>query len=150
MRIKFFVSFYQEKRKYKAKVVKLVEKEGIAVLKIIGSGRRLLPIKRGDSSQVRVGEKALAMGSPFEQNFSLSLGIISGVGREFKSVDGSVSAIQTDAAINSGSYGGALFNSAGEVIGMNIGIKSKVKENNGIGFAIPINELEEIVKGIVL
>ena len=148
---KLFVSFYGEEKQYEAEVVKLVEKQGIAVLKLVNpDGRSFVPIRKGDSSGLKVGQRALAIGSPFMLSFSLSSGIISGVNRKIKINDGDVISglLQTDASLNPGNFGGVLFNSNGEVIGMNLIIQSKIMENNGVGFAIPISDVEKVVNSI--
>ncbi len=100
------------------------------------------PLVLGDSSTVKVGEAAIAIGNPFQLNNTLTVGVVSGLGRSITNMDGRVTtdAIQTDAAINPGNSGGPLFNGDGEVIGVNTQIENPSGGGNiGIGFAVPIN-----------
>ncbi|MCB1160190.1 MAG: trypsin-like peptidase domain-containing protein [Leptospiraceae bacterium] len=116
----------------------------IALLKIDPKGEKLKPAVLGDSSKVKVGSWAIAVGSPlgFEQSFTL--GVVSAVKRGGLDASG-VSYIQTDAAINQGNSGGPLLNIYGEVIGINRMIVSPSGGSVGIGFSIPINEAKDIV-----
>jgi S1-C subfamily serine protease len=95
----------------------------------------------GDSDALRVGELAIAIGNPFGLDRTITVGVISSLGRNYPSVSGRTIAnmIQTDAAVNPGNSGGPLLNAAGEVIGINTAIESPVRGSVGIGFAVPIN-----------
>ncbi|PJF31280.1 MAG: hypothetical protein CUN51_05285 [Candidatus Thermofonsia Clade 1 bacterium] len=98
------------------------------------------PLPLADSDQVRVGERAIAIGNPFGLNNTMTHGIVSAVGRSLRQQQFSIpQIIQTDAAINPGNSGGPLFNNRGEVIGVNTAIRSNVEQSAGIGFAVPSN-----------
>jgi S1-C subfamily serine protease len=102
----------------------------------------------GDSDTLEVGQLTIAIGSPFGQEFTMTSGIISAVGRTIRSGNALFSipkAIQTDASINPGNSGGPLLNREGAVIGINSQILSRTGVNNGIGFAVPINTAKQVV-----
>ena len=125
---------------YKAKVLQNGTKnKDLALLKII-SKEQFSTVKLGDSSDLKVGQKVLAIGNPFGFNGTLTQGIIS-------RIDYTKNKIQTDAAINPGSSGGPLINTSGEVIGINQAIFNPDNNisNIGIGFAIPINTAKEFL-----
>jgi len=104
----------------------------------------------GDSSTVRVGDWAIAIGSPFGLVSSVTAGIVSAVGRDQGGPDGNISDfIQTDAAINKGNSGGALVNIRGEVIGMNTWIASTTGGSIGLGFALPINNAKKAISDLI-
>jgi len=105
----------------------------------------------GDSDQVRVGQKAIAIGNPFGLSHTLTTGIISALKREIRREDGTQidDLMQTDAAINPGNSGGPLLNSNGEVIGINTAIFSLSGGYQGIGFAIPINRAKEVATQLI-
>jgi Do/DeqQ family serine protease len=104
----------------------------------------------GDSSAVRVGDWAIAIGSPFGYVSSVTAGIVSAVGRDQGGPDGNISDfIQTDAAINRGNSGGPLVNIRGEVIGMNTWIASTTGGSNGLGFALPINNTKKAIGDLI-
>jgi serine protease Do len=125
-----------------AKIVGKDPQLDIALLKV-EPGRELQVALLGDSEQVQIGDWVLAIGSPYGLSHSVSAGIISALGRDIH--NGAYdSFIQTDAAINRGNSGGPLFNLRGEVIGINTAIMSASGGSNGIGFAIPINQVREI------
>ena len=112
---------------------------------------KLVPVPLGNSSKVRVGEPVAAIGSPFLEAGSLSVGVVSAINRSLASgtafqIPG---AIQTDAAINHGNSGGPLFNAAGEVIGINAQIQSTSGGGEGVGFAVPIDLAERSMKQLV-
>lgn len=132
-----------------AKVVGYSVSSDLAVIKIEKTG--LIPIEIGDSDALKVGQYAIAIGSPAGLEFlnAVSYGIISGLNRSV-TVDsiGTMELIQTDAAINPGNSGGALLNSSGQLIG--ISSSKLVNESfEGMGFAIPINTAIEVIKGII-
>ena len=125
-----------DRREFTAKILGIDEKTDIALIKI--EVKDLTPAQLGDSSKVEVGDWVLAVGSPFGFTNTATKGIVSALGRNFP--DSTYTPfIQTDAAVNSGNSGGPLFNSKGEVIGINSRIYSQVGQFNGLGFAIPIN-----------
>ncbi len=110
---------------------------------------RLKVATLGDSSAVRKGDLAIAIGSPFSQNMAhtTTVGIVTGVDQDFEIEDRVLNVIQTDAALNPGNSGGALFNDQGEVIGINsAGYRSDSTE--GLGFAISINKAKEVIEEI--
>lgn len=122
----------------------------IAVLKIHGV-EDLHPLPVGCSSDLLVGQKAFAIGNPFGLDHTLTTGVVSGLGREITGRTGRPISgiIQTDAAINPGSSGGPLINSAGELIGVNTAIYSPSGSNAGVGFAIPVDLVSISVSQII-
>jgi 2-alkenal reductase len=100
---------------------------------------------------VEVGQRAIAIGNPFGYDNSITTGIVSALGRSIESQSGySIPlAIQTDAAINPGNSGGPLLNDRGQVIGVNFLIRSAVRSNSGVGFAIPINIVDRVVPSLI-
>jgi serine protease Do len=115
----------------------------IALLKLEVTGLPVVPW--GDSSKLRVGQWVLAIGSPFQLNQTVTLGIVSAVGRENVGVAAYEDFIQTDAAINPGNSGGALVNERGELVGINTAIYSESGGYQGIGFAVPSNLVRRVV-----
>ncbi len=133
----------------KATLVGSDEKTDLAVLKV-ETDIKLHPAALGDSTQVKVGELAVAIGNPLGQEFfgTVTQGIISGVNRTMTVENRTYNLLQTDAAINSGNSGGALFNKYGEVIGIN-SIKLSSSGVEGIGFAIAISEAKPIIEDLM-
>jgi S1-C subfamily serine protease len=123
----------------------------VAVLKIPAEPGKLIPIPIGSSDDLKVGQNAYAIGSPFGLDQTLTTGVISGLGRQIRSVDGHPinDVIQTDAAINPGNSGGPLLDSAGRAIGMNTAIFSPSGTNAGVGFAIPIDTVNRLVPQLI-
>ena len=123
----------------------------IAVVKVTPSNTYLQPIKIGDSSKLKVGEKIAAIGNPFGLSGSMTSGIISQMGRLLPQESGySIpDVIQTDAAINPGNSGGPLINMKGEVVGINTAIQSATGEFSGIGFAVPSNTIKKVVPVLI-
>lgn len=141
------VKLYGDDKEYEAKIIGTDAYTDLAVIKIDAQG--LTPAVLGDSDSLEVGEFVLAMGNPLDMDFTVTSGIISAVNREVSASDGtSYSAIQTDAAINSGNSGGALVNLKGEVIGIN-NLKLSGEGIEGIGFAIPINSTTDVVNQLI-
>jgi len=128
-------------REFDAKLIGSDSKTGVAVIKIEADG--LAAAKPGDSEQLSIGEIVIAIGHPYGFENTVSLGIVSGLGR-IANITEYDNLIQTDAVINPGSSGGALVNTGGEVVGMNIAMLSEGREYQGIGFAIPINTVKKI------
>jgi serine protease Do len=112
-------------------------KTDIALLKV--EGTNLPTLSFADSSQVQVGDIALAIGNPFGIGKTVTMGIISATGRGNLGIEDYEDFIQTDAAINPGNSGGALINTRGELIGINTAILSRAGGNQGVGFAVPGN-----------
>jgi len=134
-----------DKRKFKGRVVGRDPKTDLAVLKI--DAPEDLPVARlGDSSKVRIGEWAIAIGNPFGLDQTVTVGVISATGRSNVGIATYEDFIQTDASINPGNSGGPLLNIRGEVIGINTAI---VASGQGIGFAIPINMAREIMERLI-
>lgn len=131
---------------YEAEVVGSAPEKDIALLRI-DANEPLSPIPLGDSDKLAVGRKVLAIGNPFALDTSLSVGVVSALGREIKSVNNRTikNVIQTDAAINPGNSGGPLLNSMGQLVGVNTAIYSPSGASAGIGFAIPVNTVKVIV-----
>jgi S1-C subfamily serine protease len=113
----------------------------VALLRVDPSGLTLRPLPLGDSEKTQVGEPVVAIGSPFGERQSLSVGVISATDRSIASLtDFNISgALQTDAAINPGNSGGPLVNSRGQVVGINQQIKTNSGGGEGVGFAVPID-----------
>jgi serine protease Do len=136
-----------DKRTFAAKVIGTDPKTDVAVIKIEATN---LPVLRwGDSSQLQVGELVLAVGNPFGLNQTVTMGIISAVGRANMGIVDYEDFIQTDAAINPGNSGGALVNLKGELIGVNSAIFSRTGGNMGIGFAIPSNMARGVMDSLL-
>lgn len=112
----------------------------------------LVPVERGRSSNLHVGQRVLAIGNPFGLDQTLTSGIVSGLGREMKGISGRTirGVVQTDAAINPGNSGGPLFNARGRLIGVNTMIASSSGNFAGVGFAIPVDTVERVVKQLIL
>ena len=123
----------------------------IAVVKVQPTNTYLQPIKIGDSSKLKVGEKIAAIGNPFGLSGSMTSGIVSQMGRLLPQESGySIpDVIQTDAAINPGNSGGPLLNMKGEVVGINTAIQSATGEFSGIGFAVPSNTVKKVVPVLI-
>jgi 2-alkenal reductase len=129
----------------------------LAVIKVDSLPAGVKPVPLGDSSQIQVGQLVVAIGSPFGESGSMSLGIISGLGRSMLSQrvlesGGRYSlpqVIQTDAPINPGNSGGPLLNLLGEVIGVNSAIRTTTGFNSGVGFAIPVNAVHRIAPALI-
>lgn len=119
-------------------------KTDIALIKI-DADTKLQPVKFGDSDKIRIGDWVLAIGNPFGLGGSVTAGIVSAKSRDIESGPYD-SFIQTDASINQGSSGGPMFNMAGEVIGVNTAIFSTNGGSMGVGFAIPVNLIDFVVR----
>ena len=135
---------------YEAKIVGMDEATDVAVLKIDATG--LQPVKIGDSSTLKVGDFALAIGSPFGLRHTVTTGIVSALDRSGLGLigeSGYENFIQTDASINPGNSGGALVDNRGRMIGINTAIFSKSGGNVGIGFAIPTDLAIGIVDQLI-
>lgn len=132
---------------YDATLVGMEPDKDLAVLKIEPQGDELTPIKVGKSADLRVGQSVYAIGNPFGLDQTLTTGVISALGREIKSVSGRPikDVIQTDAAINPGNSGGPLLDSSGRLIGVNTMIYSPSGASAGIGFSIPVDEVNYTV-----
>ncbi|MBI5467680.1 MAG: trypsin-like peptidase domain-containing protein [Deltaproteobacteria bacterium] len=140
------VTLYDGSR-YGAEVVGADPGSDLAVLRIKAPEEKLTPILLGDSSDLKVGQKVLAIGNPFGLERTLTVGVVSSLGRTMRASNGRLmrGIIQTDAAINPGNSGGPLLNSSGQLIGVNTAIFSTVEGSIGIGFAIPVNSVKKVL-----
>ena len=121
----------------------------LAVIRVSASASSLHPVTLGNSDSVRVGDAVYTIGSPFGLSGSLSQGIVSNLKQSGTTSVGNLSGlIQTDAAINPGNSGGPLVNAQGEVVGINTSIESPVDGNVGVGFAIPINQVKQLLSAL--
>jgi S1-C subfamily serine protease len=136
---------------YDVKRVWAYKDKDIAVLWIGAPKDKLRPIMIGTSHDLKVGQITFAIGNPFGLDQTMTTGIVSALGREIDSSSGRPihGAIQTSAAINPGNSGGPLIDSAGRLIGMNTAILSPTGASAGIGFAIPVDEINEIVPQLI-
>jgi len=137
--------------KWPAKLIGSDPDSDLAVIKIDAPKEKLKVILMGDSKNLRIGQKVLAIGNPFGLERTLTTGIISSLGRTIRSEVGTLmeDIIQTDAAINPGNSGGPLLNSGGEIIGINSAIISPSGGSVGIGFAIPVNTARRVVPELI-
>ena len=133
----------EDKREMKADIVGVDPATDLALLKINARDLRVMPW--GDSSKLKVAEWVLAIGNPFQLNETVTLGIVSAIGRKNVGISEYEDFIQTDAAINPGNSGGALVNVRGELIGINTAIFSQSGGYQGIGFAVPSNLARRVV-----
>lgn len=140
-----------DQSKWPADLVGTAPTKDLAVLKIDAPEEKLVPVRLGDSSDLKVGQKVYAIGNPFGFDQTLTTGIISGLGRELDTPEGFVikDLIQTDAAINPGNSGGPLLDSAGLLIGVNTAIYSPSGAYAGIGLAIPVDEVNRSVPQLI-
>ena len=135
---------------YDGAVVGTSPAHDIAVVRVVAPPRGLVPIPIGTSADLKVGQLVLAIGNPFGFDKSLSTGIISALNRSIETKNSRMTGlIQTDAAINPGNSGGPLLDSAGRLIGMNTAIYSPSGANAGIGFAVPVDVINEVVPGLL-
>ena len=141
------VKLYNDDTEYEAEIIGTDEQTDLAVIKIDKDG--LTAAELGDSDSVQVGEFCMAIGNPLGLGTTVTDGIVSAVNREVTDEDGNTyTAIQTNAAINSGNSGGALVNSQGQVIGINT-LKVSGEGVEGVGFAIPINSTKDIYEQLI-
>lgn len=139
-------------KKYKAVILKSSSEQDLSILKINPENKLPVP-KFGNSDNLRLGQKVIAIGNPMHFGWTVTTGVVSALGREIK-FKGIIyqNLIQTDAAINPGNSGGALINSSGEIIGINTLVyagSSPYNPAQGLSFAIPINEVLKIAKDII-
>lgn len=135
-----------------ATVVGLDQRNDIAVLKVDAPADILVPVTLGESEQLRVGQRAIAIGNPFGQfGRTLTTGVISALDRTIEGSDGRTitGIIQTDAAINRGNSGGPLLDSSGRVIGINTAIFSPTGTSAGVGFAVPVDTIKRLLPDLL-
>jgi putative serine protease PepD len=150
---RFNVSFDSSNTTHTAKLVGTDPSDDLAVIKIDPAGLNLTPLTLGDSDTVQVGATVYALGNPFGYTNSFSEGIVSGLDRTMTAPNGFTigHSIQTDASINPGNSGGPLLDASGNVVGINAQIASNGSpaggegQNNGVGFAIPINTAKSVI-----
>ena len=144
---KITVTLFNDDTQYEATIVGTDEETDLAVIKIDATG--LTKAEFADSDSIKVGEFAMAVGSPLGLQSTITCGVVSAVNREVTDTDGKTyTLIQTDAAINAGNSGGALVNSEGKVIGVNT-LKLTGNDVEGMGFAIPINSTTDITSQLI-
>lgn len=133
--------------KYGAEAIGIDPASDLAVIRIKAPQNKLKPIAFGDSSALVVGQKVLAIGSPFGLEKTLTVGVVSSLGRTLRAGNNRLirGVVQTDAAINPGNSGGPLLNSQGEMIGINTAIFSPAGGSIGIGFAVPVNAIKRVL-----
>ncbi len=136
----------QDGRQFVAQVLGTDRRNDLAVLKI--DARNLPAAQLGDSDKLQVGDWVIAVGNPFGLGTTVTAGIVSAINRQIERSDLPKGFIQTDAAINQGNSGGALADSRGRLVGINTAIFSPVGANVGIGFAIPVNRVRQVVREI--
>jgi len=143
------VKFTERRGERKAKIVGTDKATDIAVLKLKNPPDDLQPLAFGDSDALRLGEPVVAIGNPFGLSGSVTYGIVSAKGRANVGLADYEDFIQTDAAINPGNSGGALVNLEGELVGINTAILSRSGGYQGIGFAIPSNMAQSVMKKLL-
>ena len=147
----FVVTFHNDSKQYKAKLVGTAQEKDIAVLKLEEKPAKLQPIDVGGSKELMVGQYSFAIGSPFGLDYTLTTGVISALGRQIDGIGGVKinDMIQTDAAINMGNSGGPLLDSSARLIGMNTVIFSTSGSSAGLGFAVPVDTIKNFVPQII-
>lgn len=145
------VTLNQEEADWEATIVGVDPENDLAVIKIKDPPENLTSIKMGTSETLRIGQSVYAIGNPFGFDHTLTSGIISALNRNIKSSNGVLmeGTIQTDASINPGNSGGPLLDSSGNLIGINTMIVSPSSGSVGIGFAIPVDKVKEVVPQLV-
>ena len=137
----------QDQSSWEAEVVGLSPDKDLALLRINAPSEKLTPLPLGESSSLQVGRKVVAIGNPFGLDTTLTVGVVSALGREMTSLTNRTirDVIQTDASINPGNSGGPLLNSMGQLVGVNTQILSPSGANAGIGFAIPVDTVKRVI-----
>jgi len=140
-----------DRSRFKAKLIGVDTRNDLALIKIDPGGRKLTTLPLGDSRNLLVGQRVLAIGNPFGFQSTLTTGVVSSLGRTVQTGENTFidEAIQTDAAINRGNSGGPLLNSHGEVIGINSAIYAPTGTTAGIGFAIPVNTARRVAEDLI-
>lgn len=141
----------QDGNSYQAELIGSAPEKDLAVLRLLEPPEDLATLPLGDSTELAVGRKVLAIGNPFGLDTTLTTGVVSALGREIRAPSGRQirGVVQTDAAINPGNSGGPLLNSLGQLIGVNTAIYSPSGASAGIGFAIPVNTVKEVVPQLI-
>lgn len=146
-----FAVVLQDQSEWDAKLVGFAENKDLAVLRIDAPLSQLHPVRIGASSNLQVGQEVMAIGNPFGLDHTLTVGVVSALGRELNSPGGLPirDVIQTDTAINPGNSGGPLLDSSGRLIGVNTAIYSPSGASAGIGFAVPVDEVSRLVPQLI-
>ena len=141
----------QDSSSHAAEIIGIAPEKDLAVLRLLEPPEDLVTLPLGDSTELSVGRKVLAIGNPFGLDTTLTTGVVSALGREIRAPSGREirGVIQTDAAINPGNSGGPLLNSLGQLVGVNTQIYSPSGASAGIGFAIPVNTVREVVPQLI-
>lgn len=140
-----------DQSRYRARFIGADSRNDVALIQIEPRGKKLTPLPFGDSRNLQVGQRVLAIGNPFGFQSTLTTGVVSALGRTVRTGESTFidEAIQTDAAINQGNSGGPLLNSHGDVIGINTAIFTPSGTTAGIGFAIPINTARRVADDLI-
>ncbi len=135
-----------------AELIGVAPDEDLALLRIEAPASVLKPIEIGTSDDLRVGQRVYAIGSPFGLDYTFTTGLLSAIGRTIESPSGRMitGVLQTDAAINPGNSGGPLLDSAGRLIGITTAIKSPTGASAGIGFAVPVDTVNQVVPELIV
>ncbi|HQY89734.1 MAG TPA: trypsin-like peptidase domain-containing protein, partial [Tepidisphaeraceae bacterium] len=146
-----FVVTLSDQSSYEAKFIGAAPTNDLAVLKIDAPVEKLTPLLLGSSHDLQVGQSVFAIGNPFGLDSTLTIGIVSALGRSIQSPAGVTieEVIQTDAAINPGNSGGPLMDSAGRLVGVNTAIASPSGASAGIGFAVPVDTVNRVVPQLI-
>lgn len=137
--------------RWKADYVGVSLATDLAVICIGAPAESLVPVRLGNATQLLVGQSVYALGNPFGLDLSLTTGVVSGLGRETTTPEGATlrGVIQTDAAINPGNSGGPLLDSSGAMIGLNTSIPAQTRTSGGIGFALPVELINQVVPRLI-
>ncbi|MDG5816540.1 trypsin-like peptidase domain-containing protein [Chitinispirillales bacterium ANBcel5] len=143
--------FFDRDKQFKAELIGIDSTKDLAVLKVDAPENLLDPVRVGDKQDLVVGRKALALGNPFGLQKTLTVGVISALGRQIRASETRTirHVIQTDAVINPGNSGGPLLDSQARLIGVNTAIVSRGGANTGIGFAIPVHTVKRVVPELI-
>ena len=141
---------FADRNQVRAKIVGFDANSDVALLRIDPAGLTLRPLRLGSAQDLQVGSPVAAIGSPFGEPQSLSVGVVSATDRQIESLTGFqiVGAIQTDAAINRGNSGGPLVNGAGEVLGINSQIRTTTGGGEGVGYAVPADTVRRTLAAL--
>lgn len=138
-------------RTFRGQVLAGSPEHDLAVLRLIGDTNGLQPLPLGSSRELKVGQTVIAIGNPFGFDQTMTTGIVSALGRNLRTREGNMLAglIQVDAAINPGNSGGPLLDSAGRLIGVTTAIYSPSGASAGIGFAVPVDEVNQVIPALL-
>jgi 2-alkenal reductase len=143
---------FADRAEVEARVIGADPDSDLAVLELVEPKDNAVPVALGNSDVLRVGQMAVAIGNPFGQEFTMTTGIVSGLGRTIRSGSSRFSipeVVQTDAPINPGNSGGPLLDRHGRVIGVNTQILSRSGVNSGVGFSVPINTAKRVIPALI-